>query len=87
MRSIRPHLGLIVWSLVGAAAGVGSVVAWLNILGPHSLPQWAFGLIAGPTALLLLGLAAGLQRQRAVRRRPRRRAHARPRPIETRKAA
>jgi hypothetical protein len=40
------------------------------------------------SVLLLMGLAAGAQQGLADRRRPRRRAHARPRPVtSTRKAA
>ena len=67
MHRIRPHLGLILYSLAGAAAGTGSVLLWRLVLGPRSLPEWAFGLIAGPTALLLLAAIAGGQRRHGTR--------------------
>jgi hypothetical protein len=84
MHRIRPHLGLTLYSLAGAAVGTGSVLFWRLILGPAALPQWAFGLIAGPSALLLLAFVAGVQ-HRVGNRQPRRRAHARTQPT-TRKA-
>lgn len=75
MRRIRPHLHLTAYALIGAAAGTGSVLLWLRILGPHH-PQWLLMLIAGATALLVLRAAAEVQ-HRHRNRRPRR-AHARP---------
>ncbi|MFF7190550.1 hypothetical protein ACFZAR_36265 [Streptomyces sp. NPDC008222] len=86
MRSIRPHLGLILYSLAGAAVGVGSVLLWLALLRPYQVPFWAIGLIAVPTALLVLAGMAEAQRRHG-NRRTRHRTHARPRPINPRKAA
>lgn len=77
MQRIRSNLRLIEGVLVGAAIGTGNALLWKLILGP-TLPWWAVGLIAIPSALLLMGLAAGAQRELADRRRPSRRAHARP---------
>ncbi|MFE1451946.1 hypothetical protein [Streptomyces olivaceoviridis] len=88
MHRNHPHLRLIEGILVGAAISIGNVLLWRLALGPHTLPWWAYGLIAVPSALLLMSLAAGVQRRAAAQRRPRqeRRAHARPQPT-TRKAA
>lgn len=80
----RPRLRLLEGVLVGAAIGIGNALLWKLILG---LPWWAVGLIAIPSALLLIGLAAGAQRGLADRRRPRRRAHVRPHPKTRRTAA
>ena len=82
MHPIRP---LIERGLVSAAIGVGNALLWRLILG-RILPLWAVGLIAVPSALLLIALVVAAQQELADRRRPRRRAHAQPRPT-TRKAA
>jgi hypothetical protein len=81
---IRPYLGLILYSLAGAAAGTGSALLWLHLLRPYRLPWWAVDLIAGAFSLVLLWLLAAVQIGRP-RRPARRRAHARPCP-DTRKA-
>jgi hypothetical protein len=85
MHRIRPYIRLIEGVLVGAGLGIGNALLWWFILG-QSLPVWAVGLIALPSALLLMGLAVGAQQGLADRRQPRRRAHARP-ATSTRKAA
>lgn len=84
MHRIRPHLGLILYTILGGAVGTGSILAWQYVLAPYRWPRWSLFLIAGTTALLVLSLLAEGQRQfRAPKAR--RRAHARPRP-DTRKA-
>ncbi|MGP3737970.1 hypothetical protein ACTWJ9_33205 (plasmid) [Streptomyces sp. GDS52] len=75
MRRIRPHLHLTAYALTGAAAGTGSVLLWLRLLGPDR-PRWLLMLIAGATALLVLRVAAEVQHRHGSRRP--RRAHARP---------
>ncbi|MFF8910591.1 hypothetical protein [Streptomyces olivaceoviridis] len=79
MHRTRTHLRLIEVSLVGAAIGTGNAWLWWVILGPHTLPWWAYALIAVPSALLLMSLAASAHRRAAAQSRPRpgRHAHAR----------
>lgn len=84
MHRIRPHLGLLLSILAGAAIGTGSVLAWQHALASHQLPQWAMYAICGATAVLVLFLAAVVQRW-VGSRPPQRRAHARPH--HTRKAS
>lgn len=85
MDRIRPYLGHLVYGLAGTVTGTGSALLCLHALRP-GLSLWAVGLIAGGLALTAIGTAAWVQRRHAARRRPRRRAHARPN-SKTRKEA
>ncbi|KPC68109.1 hypothetical protein ADL27_57240 [Streptomyces sp. NRRL F-6602] len=84
MHRIRPHVGLILYVLLGAAVGVGSALIWRYVLAPYRWPQWVLLVISLTTALLVLSALA--EAQHRLRRPKHRRAHARPRP-DTRKAA
>jgi hypothetical protein len=85
MHRIRPHVGLILYALLGGTVGVGSALIWLHVLASYRWPQWVLLVVSLTTALLVLSALAEAQRRlRAPRQR--RRAHARPRP-DTRKAA
>lgn len=85
MYRIRPHLGLTLDLLLGGTVSAGSVLAWRHVLDSYRIPVWALGLVAGVTALLVLRGLAEIQHRRS---RPKaRRAHARPNPAKTRKAA
>lgn len=77
MHRIRPHLGLTLSIVAGGTIGTGSVLAWRQALAHQQLPQWAMFAISGATALLVLFLAAVVQRW-VGSRPPQRRAHARP---------
>ena len=86
MHRIRPHLGLTLYSILGATVGTGSVLLWLHVLAPYRLPEWVVFLASAGTALLVLRVLAEAQRRHTRTGRPRR-AHARPHTTKTRKAA
>ncbi len=72
---IRPYLGTLIY-FYGAAVGIGSAVLWLYVIAPgRSL--WLVGAAATACSMLLIGVTAAAHRAR----HPRRRAHARPRPV------
>lgn len=80
---IRPYLGTLAYSLLGAAIGTASAVLWWYVIAPGQ-SRWLIGAAATACATLLLAVAT--QTHRIRRPRARRRAHARTRPT-TRKAA
>lgn len=83
MHRIRPHLGLILYALLGGTVGVGSALTWWYALAPFRWPQWVLLVVSLTTALLVLSALA--EAQHRLRKPKHRRAHARPRP-DTRKA-
>jgi len=77
MYRIRPHLGLTLYSILGATVGTGSVLLWLHVLAPHRASEWVVFLASACTALLVLRVLAEAQRRNTRAGRPRR-IHARP---------
>lgn len=88
MHRIRPHLGLILYTVLGATVGIGSALIWLYVLAPYTWRGWVLMLVfAGATAMVILAALAWAQHW-LRRPKPHRRAHARPHPNPTsRKAA
>jgi hypothetical protein len=85
MYRIHPRLHLVEAVLAGAAMGLVNALLWWLVLG-DVLPLWGVGLIAVPSAFVLMRLAVAGWQGLAARRRHGRRAHAQPRPT-VRKAA
>ncbi|MEW2187694.1 hypothetical protein AB0900_30885 [Streptomyces cellulosae] len=85
MHRIRPHVGLILYALLGGTVGVGSALVWWHVLAPYTWRGWVLLLVfSGATAMVILAVLAWAQHW--LRRPKHRRVHARPRP-DTRKVA
>ncbi|MCX5000916.1 hypothetical protein [Streptomyces longwoodensis] len=76
MHRVRAHLRLLEACLAGVLLSVGNAYVWWLLIG-NALNSWGVVLIATPTTLFLMALTTS-RPLREIRRRPQRRAHARP---------